>query len=460
MARVIIAAACFLAQTAAQLPIPTSGPWKLFLFDDTDTTGAVCLDGSPAGFYYRWADNSPGADSWIIDLMGGGWCVDPLDCYQRSQGFYGSSAVWPPSTDASFEGLLDANATRNPEFSGWNTVLVPYCSGDSFSGDRIGPLVYNETSLFFRGHRILVSVIDHLSRATGAPGGGPTLRNATNVILHGGSAGGLSTMLHADFVGGLLPKNAYYRAIANCGFFLNAANVWGGAQTTWSYMSVAAMANVSTGSAQQVDAGCFENTPPELRWQCFMAQFTYPHISTPIFLVNSAVDSWQLAHVMAPALPVFPSSVAAGKRTPGVAVEVLAPNTWHSHDGSALIGDVPVDPVYDACIASPANGCNVTQLQQLLGYGVQFMAALNMSVAVDPGAYQRNGAVITSCIVHGQMDPDSLDSIRGRDGTASTIREAVTEWYFGRPLPSGGSHWYFDGPWPGNPTCTGPLAAG
>jgi hypothetical protein len=51
-------------------------------------------------------------------------------------------------------------------------------------------------------------------------------------------------MLHADFVGSMLPKNVYYRAIANCGFFLNAANVWGGAQTTWSYMSVAAMANV------------------------------------------------------------------------------------------------------------------------------------------------------------------------------------------------------------------------
>jgi hypothetical protein len=181
-------------------------------------------------------------------------------------------------------------------------------------------------------------------------------------------------MLHADFVGSLLPANVDYRAIANCGFFLNAANVWGGAQTTWSYMSVAAMANVSTGSAQQVDADCFENTPAELRWQCFMAQFTYPHISTPIFLVNSAVDSWQLAFVMAPALPVFfPSNAAAGKRTPGVAVENLATNAWHSHDGSgsALKGDLPVDPAHDAWIASPASGCNATQLQQLLDFGVQ-----------------------------------------------------------------------------------------
>jgi hypothetical protein len=50
-----------LVQTAAQLPIPTSGPWKLFLFDDANTNGAVCLDGSPAGFYYRWADSPAGA---------------------------------------------------------------------------------------------------------------------------------------------------------------------------------------------------------------------------------------------------------------------------------------------------------------------------------------------------------------------------------------------------------------
>ena len=52
---------------------------KLFLLPNTQTTGAVCNDGSPAGFYFK-AGNP---DLWIVHLQGGGWCYDQPSCAQR-----------------------------------------------------------------------------------------------------------------------------------------------------------------------------------------------------------------------------------------------------------------------------------------------------------------------------------------------------------------------------------------
>lgn len=60
--------------------------FRLHLLDAA--TGALCLDGSAAGFYHR-----PGASnaSWIVHFEGGGWCVDQADCEQRAQTAIGSS---------------------------------------------------------------------------------------------------------------------------------------------------------------------------------------------------------------------------------------------------------------------------------------------------------------------------------------------------------------------------------
>ena len=33
-------------------------------------------------------------------------------------------------------------------------------------------------------------------------------------------------------------------------------------------------------------------------WKCFMAQYTEPYISSPLFGLNSIYDSWQLANIL------------------------------------------------------------------------------------------------------------------------------------------------------------------
>jgi hypothetical protein len=63
-------------------------------------TGALCLDGSPGGFYLRNGTQT----SWMIELEGGGWCVNEEDCLARSKTDIGSSKSWPPTGCPSMDG--------------------------------------------------------------------------------------------------------------------------------------------------------------------------------------------------------------------------------------------------------------------------------------------------------------------------------------------------------------------
>ena len=74
-----------------------------------------------------------GADKWIIEFEGGGWCYNETDCVERSKGRLGSSKSWPKT--ASYEGLLSANKEINPDFYDWNLAFLNYCDGASFAGN-------------------------------------------------------------------------------------------------------------------------------------------------------------------------------------------------------------------------------------------------------------------------------------------------------------------------------------
>ena len=65
----------FGSSTASEMP--------LTLLSDAQgkDKGAVCLDGSNPGFYYK-----QGAEKtkWVLYFKGGGWCYDEDSCYSRS----------------------------------------------------------------------------------------------------------------------------------------------------------------------------------------------------------------------------------------------------------------------------------------------------------------------------------------------------------------------------------------
>ena len=93
--------------------------------------GAVCLDGSPPGYYFR-PGKGCGAAKWIIHLAGGAFCYTKLRCYLLSLTYIGSSKNWPPS--ATLHGLMSDDSTVNPDFYQWNVAYVMYCDGAFFTG--------------------------------------------------------------------------------------------------------------------------------------------------------------------------------------------------------------------------------------------------------------------------------------------------------------------------------------
>ena len=114
-----------------------------------------------------------------------------------------SSKAFGADNNYCCDGILSANSTINPDFSSWNLVFVGYCDGSSFSGDRAGS--YN--GLRYRGRANLDAVLDNLLTQQ-------HMSSASDVLITGGSAGGLAVYLHADHIAGRLPATANVKALA------------------------------------------------------------------------------------------------------------------------------------------------------------------------------------------------------------------------------------------------------
>lgn len=126
------------------------------------------------------------------------------------------------------------------------------------------------------------------------------LAQATDIILTGGSAGGLTAYLQADHVAARLtaagvPKISRFAALGDAGFFLDHL-AWDGRDVSRSEFSYAFnMWNSTTG----VNDACIAANSVE-PWKCIFAQYTLPHIAADFFVAEGAYDSWQLGNVRTP----------------------------------------------------------------------------------------------------------------------------------------------------------------
>jgi len=87
-------------------------------------------------------------------------------------------------------------------------VFVNYCDGASFAGNVSEPVVVNGTKMYFRGRYILDAVFDSMLGTAG-------LSDANELILKGGSAGGLAVYLHIDHVRELIPETVQVRSLVH-----------------------------------------------------------------------------------------------------------------------------------------------------------------------------------------------------------------------------------------------------
>lgn len=215
-----------------------------------NTLGGACLDGSAPAFYF-----SPGiganASNWAWYFEGGGWCYSPADCYGRSLGNLGSSTNLPATGVVG--GLLSNDPNISP-LAGWTKVWLAYCDGNSFSGMRAEPLIYDtgkaNVSLYFRGRANIDAIVDAVSR--NVMGSSVKMADAQNVLITGCSAGGLATYLHTDYLAAKLPHSGQVLAAPISGYFLNYPGINGDYVYGTQIASIFAMSNASTNAGELV----------------------------------------------------------------------------------------------------------------------------------------------------------------------------------------------------------------
>ncbi|KAM7499967.1 hypothetical protein LguiA_024381 [Lonicera macranthoides] len=255
---------------------------NLTYLESAVSKGAVCLDGSPPAYQFDKGAGK-GANNWLVYIQGGGWCDSVESCKQRMATPLGSSKLMLKNN---FTGILSSNKEFNPHFYNWNRVLIRYCDGASFTGDveKVDPAL----KLHFRGARVFDAIMEDLL----AKG----LKNASNALLSGCSAGGLSSMMHCDKFRALIPRSTTrVKCLSDAGYFIHIKDVSG------KYGFEKTMRDVVNlhGSVKNLPLSCTSKMDPTL---CFYPQYVAPGIRTPLFLVNSAYDLYQVAGILAPGL--------------------------------------------------------------------------------------------------------------------------------------------------------------
>lgn len=292
-----------------------------------------------------------------------------------------------------------------------NDALLFYCDGASFSGFVADPVPTPSApggQLFFRGIRNFDAAVAALLQRG--------LTGATSVVLTGGSAGGLSTLLHLDRLRARLAIEAPAARVVGkpvCGFFLEHGND-GFAPANQTYalqmQSVFEMQNAS-GSLSRECQAALAPAP----WRCIFAPTAALFVQTPFFLLQSRFDEWQLGYILF--LPCIQTQSWGPPYTPSTC-----------------------SPREDAAIAA---------------YGFDFMAQLQPVIDAS-AAGSLNGGFVDACIIHGSTS----SSIDGR-----TNEEAFSAWLAwvdaGAGRPASAQRWWAmacgTGP---NATSAGPCDAG
>ncbi len=133
--------------------------------------GAVCRDGSPAGFAIRPHTNS---DNLLIILGGGPICIDARTCAESGAPL-SFAAKRRPRSD------IFADRPDNP-FADWNQVWVPHCTDDYHVGSARDVTVPGLRGVQqFVGHANMSLFLEQIKAKFSGP---------TRVVLSGHSSGG------------------------------------------------------------------------------------------------------------------------------------------------------------------------------------------------------------------------------------------------------------------------------
>jgi len=184
-----------------------------------------------------------------------------------------------------------SNYSANP-MGAWNSVLVPYCDGSSWTSNR--PTDDLE-GLHFRGRANLDAVVDQLEALGGLASA------ATDVVITGTSAGGVVMYAHATALRKRLPATATVVSVPDAGFFLDAPSA-AGTDVYPAMMRAAGGPALWNSTVDGTDPACLAAYGPGSpdAWKCLLAQYLMPFQTVPTFIINSQYDVASMFGILQP----------------------------------------------------------------------------------------------------------------------------------------------------------------
>ncbi|KAK1430794.1 hypothetical protein QVD17_13808 [Tagetes erecta] len=227
--------------------------------------------------------------------------------------------------ELNFTGILSNQQAQNPNFYNWNRVYMRYCDGSSFTSDV--EKVDRDNNLYYRGARVFNAIVEELMSIG--------MKDAQNALLSGCSAGGLASILHCDKFHAYFSPSTRVKCVSDAGFFPH----------------------------------------------------VMPHINTPIFIVNSAYDKWQISNMFA----------------------------TNESDPNGKFTKCKKD----------LNECSTTQLKRLQDFRSDFLGTVSSVIKSSA-----EGMFINTCYAHCQIDKATWFAKATSKLDDKTIAEAVGDWFY------------------------------
>lgn len=271
---------------------------------------AVCNDGTPGYFIFRPGFGA-GAKRWHIFLEGGGSCGDGVSCEHRwrtSRELMTSEGVVSGPTNRTFAGIKSPSPVENPDLHDANLVQIHYCTSDQWSGDTAatpGLPISEMDHWHFRGRAIVAAVLTELATMG--------LGSATEVLLNGGSAGGMGVASTADDVRARLPASIRMVSMQDAGFGLfyppyNPVTRREATERPFAQELEFAAAAASWGGRGDLTCHLLADDDLE-RGFCRIPSVTFSsgQVTTPMFVRQSQLDPVQLNRLIDPADQTAPA---------------------------------------------------------------------------------------------------------------------------------------------------------
>ena len=112
-------------------------------------------------------------------------------------------------------GLLGNNQKNS--FANYTKVYLKYCDGSGHQGRKQASISYKGVNLFFRGHDITLATLNHVEKTHGL------FSKATEIMVAGGSAGGVASMVWSNYILERSAKKNVYN-VPDAGIFLDYIN--------------------------------------------------------------------------------------------------------------------------------------------------------------------------------------------------------------------------------------------